>query len=182
METIIVEHQKSRFDWNNLIAAIVMIFIGIALFIWPGESSYVIVYIVAGLVSIAGLILTILYFARKAHPAFGSLSVGLTLLAIGILLLILPEILIKILPFMLGFSLIFSGFNSLQTAIELIRLKVQKWFIPLIFSVVSIICGVLALLNPFNAAAVLMIFLGASLVADGIMLLVSIFLFRKSLS
>lgn len=187
MEQIIVDTgssnaEKPKFDWYNLIAAIVMIIIGLTLLIWPGESNLVIVYVVASLVALAGLVLVILYFVRKESIVpfvFGGLSVGLTLLFIGILLLLIPNILITILPIALGFFLIFSGFNTLQTAVALARMKVVRWFLPLIFAVISIICGVLALFNPFSMANVLMIFLGVSLLAEGLMLLVSLFLFRK---
>ena len=173
---------KNKFDWYSLISAALMLLIGVAMLIWPGESSHVIAYIVAVLIALAGVILIIVYFARKERvPLFslGSLSVGLTLLLVGILLLAIPDVFIGILPVLLGCFLIFSGFNSLQTTIELVRLRVTNWYIPLIFAAVAIICGVLSLLNPFVAANALMIFLGISLVVESILMVVSLILFRS---
>ena len=73
--------------------------------------------------------------------------------------------------------LIFSGFGSLQTAVELFRLHIRRWYIPLIFSLASLICGFIALINPFSTASVLMVFLGIALCGEGLLLLISVFLF-----
>lgn len=174
---------KNKFDWYSLISAVLMLLIGLALIIWPGESSRVVAYIVAALILISGVVLFIVYFARRERvPLFsmGSLSVGLTLTLIGIVLLAIPNILVTVLPVLLGCFLIFSGFNSLQTSVELVRLRVSRWYIPLIFAAAAIICGVLTLLNPFDTASVLMVFLGISLMAESVMMIVSLIMFRKS--
>ena len=160
-----------RFDWYNLIAALICLVIGVVILIRPSESSMVLVYVISGLIALAGLLRTILYFA------IGGLSIGLSLLAIGIFLLLAPKVLILVLPVTLGCMLIFSGFGSLQTAVELFRLHIRRWYIPLIFSLASLICGFIALINPFSTASVLMVFLGIALCGEGLLLLISVFLF-----
>ena len=169
-----------RFDWYNLIAALICLVIGVVILIRPSESSMVLVYVISGLIALAGLLRTILYFERheSVSPfAIGGLSIGLSLLAIGIFLLLAPKVLILVLPVTLGCMLIFSGFGSLQTAVELFRLHIRRWYIPLIFSLASLICGFIALINPFSTASVLMVFLGIALCGEGLLLLISVFLF-----
>ena len=169
-----------RFDWYNLIAALICLVIGVVILIRPSESSMVLVYVISGLIALAGLLRTILYFARheSVSPfAIGGLSIGLSLLAIGIFLLLAPKVLILVLPVTLGCMLIFSGFGSLQTAVELFRLHIRRWYIPLIFSLASLICGFIALINPFSTASVLMVFLGIALCGEGLLLLISVLLF-----
>ena len=173
-----------KFDWHSLAVALAMIALGLVLVIWPEQSNMVLVYIVGAGVTILGVVRTILFFARKERYSpfsVGGLATGLTLLAVGILLLSKPAILIAILPAALGCLLIFSGFCSLQTSIELMRLKIAKWFIPLIFALISIGLGILALCDPFTAADGIMLFLGASLMTEGVLLLITLILFQKVL-
>lgn len=173
-----------KVDWYSLVAALAMLLLGLTILIWPAASSQAIAYVAAALLTLFGLIRTILYFSRreKSSPfSFGGLSLGLSLLLIGVFLLLDPAVLIGILPVALGCLLIFSGFGSLQTAIELMRLKIRRWYIPLIFAFVAIICGFLALLNPFRAANVLMVFLGVALIGESVLLAISILLLGKEL-
>ena len=173
--------KQQGFDWSALVAALAVLVIGIIILIWPAASSRVLVYVIAGAIGITGLIRIVLYLAHRedfSPFSFGGLAFGLSLLSLGIFLLAKPDVLIFILPTALGCVLIFSGFGSLQRALDLLRLKIRRWYIPLIFALVSLICGFIALIDPFDAAQVLMLFLGFSLCGEAVLLLVSLFLFR----
>ena len=183
MEVIMETGTKKKFDWYSLIAAVVMMLIGVTILVWPDETGTVLVYVVGGVVAVAGLVRTILYFAHAEHPSpfsFGGLTVGLTLLAIGVLILSKPDLLKQILPSVLGCLLIFAGFGSLQSGIELSRLKITRWWLPLIFAALAIACGVLAIANPFGTARALMIFIGIALCAEGLLTIISLCMFKKS--
>ncbi len=173
---------KQKFDWYSLIAALILIIIGVTILIAPDETSTVLVYVVGALITAAGIVRTVLYFSRNERTSpfsFGGLTVGLTLLAVGILLLLRPDILKSILSIVLGCLLIFSGFGNLQTAVELARLKVAKWWLPLIFALLAIVCGVIAVTGLISVTSALMIFLGVALCVEGILLIISLCLFRK---
>ncbi|MDO4572071.1 MAG: DUF308 domain-containing protein [Clostridia bacterium] len=178
----VIGQGKQKFDWYSLLAALIMIIIGVTILIWPEQTGAVLVYVLGGAVTAAGLVRTILYFSRSERTSpfsFGGLTVGLTLVAVGALLLVKPDILRNILSVVLGCLLIFSGFGSLQTAVELLRLKIDKWWIPLIFALIAIVCGVIAVAELINVPAALMIFLGVALCVEGLLLIVSLCLFHK---
>ena len=171
-----------KFNWYTLAAGLLMLAAGVCVIVWPTEISSVLIYAAAGALAAFGAVRTVLYFVRKERTrplSIGGLSLGLTLLVIGALLLLRPNILRAVLPSVLGCLLIFAGFGSLQTSVDLIRLKVTRWYIPLLFALAAIACGVVVLLNPFETSNVLMVFLGAAMAAEGVMLLVSTFLFRR---
>lgn len=178
-----VKEAKRKFDWYNLIASLLMIAVGLGIVLSPGESSQWMAYIVAAAITLAGIVRIFVYYRRheKTRPlSFGGLSVGLTLLSVGVLLLLEPGLTLLVLPVALGGLLIFTGFGSLQTALSLMKLKIPHWYIPLIFSILSIGCGFIALINPFGAAKILMLFLGFSICGEGVLLGITEILFRKN--
>ncbi len=184
MEGTIIETSKKSFDWYTLIAAAVQLLVGLTILIWPGESRNALAYVIACAIMLAGLARMALYFSRRERVSpfsFGGLSLGLSLTAVGLFFLLTPEVLISLLPVVLGCLLIFSGFGSLQTAVELMRLKACKWYIPLFFALAALVCGFVALLNPFATAKLLMVFLGISLCGEAALLLASLILFRQHL-
>lgn len=178
-----MKFDAKEFDWYSLVSALILLIVGIVILIWPEQSNEVLAYTIAGIIALLGLFRTFLYFRRKESVSpfsFGGLTLGLTLTAIGAFLLLEPSVLIAILPILLGSLLIFSGFASLQTAFSLMGLKIPKWYIPLLFALAALACGFVSLFNPFGTAKVLMIFLGIALTGEGVMMLISLYLFRKN--
>lgn len=182
MEQFVEANPKQKFDWTSLLSALVMIVIGVTILIWPNKVNAVLVYVVGGLIAAAGLARTVMYFARHERTgpfSFSGLTVGLTLLAVGAVLLFKTRVLEDILAVVLGCLLIFSGFGSLQTAIELARLKVKKWWLPMLFALVAVVCGVIAVAEMIKDQKGLMIFLGVTLFIQGALTIVSLCLFYK---
>lgn len=174
---------KRRFDWGMLLFALVLLIIGVVILIQPDTSSVVLVYVVSALIALAGVVRVILYFARNEGGApfsFGGLTIGLSLLAIGVFMLFDPAVLMTILHIALGCVLVFSGFASLQSAMHLIRFKLPRWYVPLAFALLSLACCFVALANPFGVGKILMIFLGVALCVQAVFLLVLLFLFRNA--
>lgn len=182
MEDFNPSKPKNSFDWYSLLASLIMIIIGVTILLWPEKTGVILVYVLGGLIAVAGIVRAVLYFTRSERTSpfsFGGLTVGLTLLAIGVVLLLRPEILENILAIVLGCLLIFSGFGNLQTSIELARLKIARWWLPMIFAFIAIVCGIIAVAGVINVAKTLMVFLGIALCVEGILVIVSLCLFRK---
>ena len=174
--------QRPKFDWFSLLTALIMIIIGITILIWPDETGTILVYVLGGLITAAGLMRTVFYFARNERTglfSFGGLTIGLTLLAIGIVLLFRTNVLKSILSILLGCLLIFSGFGSLQTAIELARRKISNWWIPFLFAITAVACGIVAVMELITTAKTLMVFLGVALCVEGVLRFIVLSMFRK---
>ena len=69
---------------------------------------------------------------------------------------------------------------KIQNAIDLKRVDYPRWWLILVFALISIALGAILIWNPFAAASTLMMFVGASLCADGIMSLWSMFCLTRS--
>ena len=172
----------TKFDWYSLLLAAVQLAVGLIILIWPESADRILAFVLAALVLLAGIARTLLHFKRRERVspfAFGGLSLGLTLLTIGIFFLFEPGVFLSILPALLSCILVFTGFASLQNALTLRSLGAQRWYIALAFALTGLVCGFLALFNPFATARGLMLFLGIALLGEGIMDLVALYLFGQ---
>lgn len=68
----------------------------------------------------------------------------------------------------MGLAVLISGLIKLQHAVDLFRAKIQGSILLFLMAVISIILGVLAIVNPFEAAATLIMIIGAGLLISGI--------------
>lgn len=170
------------FDWRMLCAAAVSLVVGIIILIRPETSALFLSYILAAFIALYGIVHTVMYFAsKKPISPFSSesLAAGLTVLSLGIFLLYKPNTLLEILPVALGCLLIYLGFVSLQTAIDLIRKRAKQWYLPLLFALALLVCGLLVFINPFKTERGLMLFLGIALLAEFAMQIASLVLLNK---
>lgn len=174
---------KEKPDWlRPALLFLISVALGVCLIIWHKEITIYLAIALAAAVAVLGIVELILFLKNKevSQPfTIGRLCIAMTLIAIGIFLCILPQVLIEVLPFALSCAIIFIGFLTLQASIDLVRMKVKKWFIPLIFGVVIIVCGFLGLINQIwnGKEGALMLFLGIVLCVEGITQIVSYFLF-----
>ena len=67
-----------------------------------------------------------------------------------------------------GIIMLIDGVLKIQYAIDLGRIKAGGWIWVMVTAVLMIVLGVIAIVNPFETNAVLMVFLGCILIADGI--------------
>ena len=101
-----------------------------------------------GLVLVGGwLLLRYLHSDTEKRLAGADMAIGLILLLAGILLIASPTDMKEVFPKIWGLSLIFGGFLKIQYAFDEKSVKVTKWWIMLIFAAVSLVIGILALLN-----------------------------------
>lgn len=103
----------------------------------------------AGLITL-GVWLIIVYIRSEPMVRIleSKLAIGLILLVTGIMLAFSPEALRELLPYVWGLALLFGGFLKIQYAFDRKSLGSEKWWILLIMAAVSIIIGVISLLNP----------------------------------
>ena len=147
-----------------------MFIIGLLLLIWPAVSGSIICYLIGGALCVFGLFCIITYFNKSVEEGIVQRSFvkGLATLVGGIVLIVRPEILVAILPILFGCILVIGGIYKLQTALDLMRLGYQHWYISAIAAVIMCVIGVISIINPFGALFALMRFIGIGLMLEGI--------------
>ena len=172
-------------DWNRTASCYAAIAFyaacGLLLLLWPDLAMSIANYALAVILLGAGLLLIIAYARGTIWEAVAGvrLTVGLALAFMGVLLLFNPNFLLSLLPFLWGLSLLVGGFGKVQMAADLKRIGDRFWWYALIAALLSFMLGALAITRPVFIAAVLTQFVGASLLIEGVLDLVSFLTLNK---
>lgn len=153
-----------------LFLSIAFIVLGLLLLVMPQTSLLWICYAFGAVVLITGVVCLIQY-ARLRGSGFAApffLVAGVSTAALGIFSLARPEVVASFLPVVFGLFILIDGCSRIGTALELARRKADKWWMMLLFSVLSIALGVLLLVNPFGAAVSVVMLCGVLLIIEGV--------------
>lgn len=109
------------------------------------------------------------YLLRDARENYyhNEFVFGLVGIVVGAAVLYKVEVIISLIPFILGILVLFSGCSKLQDAIDLKRLSYGSWVGMLVVAVINIILGIVLICNPFKAAVLLFRVLGVGLILSG---------------
>ena len=164
-----------RLSWTELILGAGAILLGAVLLIWPNMAVTVILNAIGIFCIVLGAINAVRYFLLDARQSINSnaLAVGLSWAAGGVLVIALKSLLISILPFFFGLVILIGGLTKIQGTLCFKRMHAARWYMELICAAVSIVLGILILLNPFSTALLLMRFIGGALVLEGVSDLIS---------
>lgn len=154
----------------------VIIVLGLLTAIFPETSRSLIGYVVGAVLTALGIIRTIMYFTESKFQIVGSFALvqGTVLLVFGIYFLVKPEFLATIMTAIFAVILIVGGVMKIQYAVDLLRFKFGYWWIELILAALMIVLGIITFANPFEAEKALMIYVGISLMVNGILDIISI--------
>ena len=143
---------------------------GITLLVYPTISAEIFCYITGGVLIFYGITKIIGYFSNDMyHLAFHfALALGIFFTLLGIILVLHPNVILTILPFLIGLHILVDGVFKLQTSIDAKRFGLPKWWLILLGALICILLGGILIFKPFEGAAALMMLMGFSLLADGI--------------
>lgn len=158
-----------NFKLGMIIWSIGYLLLGIALCIWPGASMQVIAAVFAVLTLAYGVTRVIGFFCKAdmGFPYRYDLCIGILDILLGALMLRYPSALLTLLPIAAGVFILIDGLTRVQTALELKRWGYGWWWVHFLLSLLTVMLGGMLLFNPFGGAAVLMIYLGISLLCTG---------------
>ena len=153
-----------------LISCLLCVF-GVVLIADPGFSVSML-GVLCGILLIAfGLVKMIGYFSRDLYRlAFQyDLAFGLMLIALGIIMLTSPDSLMYFICITLGISILADGLFKIQIALEARRFGLREWWLILLLAVLTGVCGVVLLLRPGFGSRVLVVWIGITMLAEGIL-------------
>ncbi len=144
---------------------------GLLLFFYPYTAATVLCYIGGGLLILGGVVKLAGYFSKDLYRlAFQfDLAYGLLLLALGLIMVLRPQGVMAFLHFLIGVVLLSDALFKIQTALDAKRFGLPRWAWIMGIAVLTGVCGVVLMLNPFQGAALLAVFMGAGLLAEGIL-------------
>lgn len=155
------------------VASLLMIVAGIVCFALPiGTSIRVFSYIVGALVLCMGIVELVMFFTSVGIVGGGMfLADGIITTLLGIFFLANVNVVEAILPIVFAMWFIYEGISELVLAIQAGKFKVSNWWVLLIFAIIEIIFGFVALFDPISSAISLTILVGIFLFVRGLSML-----------
>lgn len=172
----------NKFKISFIVSAVITFLFGLVLIIFPQQTSSVMCYIFGGLLLLLGIVLIVKFFSVRSTSSLFSVTLvaGLILSAIGIFLLAYQNIVISMIPFVFGIFIAVDGLINIQRSIILCKHSFKAWYFALALSILSVVLGIVLIFNPFDAAIVMIRFIGISFVFNGLLDLWSTISFSKN--
>lgn len=171
----------NELKWNKIVYGAILVVVGLILFLFPGQISEVISMVVGLFFLFMGIVVIVTYLTKRVEMVFGSnrLVIGAAFITLGIFVMRRADFVVSIIPFILGLIVLVSGVNKLQSFIDLKRLHSDGGIVTLVFAILNIVFGVVLIINPFDAAIVLLKVTGIALMFSGVTDLVATFILQK---
>ncbi len=183
MATTIFKEIKEavKYWWLLLLTGLILVAVGIWVFASPA-TAYLSLSILFG-----ASILTIGFFetvfaisARKSLEGWGwTLASGLLDIVIGSYLLTYPAVTMVILPFVLGFWLLFRGFSAIGFSFDVKAYDDSNWGWFLLFAIGIIFFALMILAVPAFGVANIIVWTGLSFIFAGLFRIILAFRLKK---
>lgn len=168
--------------WKSMMYAALYILMGIVLLLFPETTQTILCYAVGGASVVAGVVTVCIYLFRDAvkNTYRNDFVTGLAAVLLGIFLIVRVDLITALIPFVLGIAVMVSGFIKLQHCIDVRRMGYGNGLVLFLLALISIVFGVILVVNPFDASIVLMRLVGAGLLFSGVSdLLSTMYMSRK---
>ncbi|EOS33167.1 hypothetical protein C804_02356 [Lachnospiraceae bacterium A4] len=154
---------------NYFINAVIMVILGIVLVIWPHILGVMLCYLLGGALIVMG-IFQLISFLRGERLGFYNkfvMMMGIVLVLLGIWICAQPRIVLSIIPVVVGIIVLIHGLMDIQYTLDIKKAGSEKWWIALIAAVLTLIVGLLLVLNPFTVYEITMVLVGVAMLYDG---------------
>ena len=169
-------------NFSIVISALLMV-LGIVIFLYPNISLKVFSYGISLVLILFGIYLIVIDNKSRGFSLLVDFSLfGITLLLLGIVLLIYPSTLAVLIPIFLGMWFITNGIIKLKFTSLLASVSDYSWILSLIMSILSIVCGILFIINPLDGAEVIVSFVGILLFVYSLSDIVDMCIFKKNIN
>ena len=158
----------SDFLKSEIISSVFYLAFGLCLILIPDQTVNIICKIVFGLIMIAsGIYHIVIYTAEKEKATILDLFTGVIVMVLGIFLFFTPQIVIRILPYLLGAFVLVDSIWKIKGSYRLKKAQRGRWKIIFLGCLVFIALGVSMLFYSFMSVNQMLLFSGIILTADG---------------
>ncbi len=158
--------------------------LGVLLIVSP-DISTLLLYRIGGVIMLLfGAVKIVGYFSKDLYRlAFQyDLAFGILLMALGVVLVFRTSHMVTLLGIVIGIYVLADALLKIQIAIDSRSFGLRKWWLILSVAVLTGIAGFLLILRPSESMNALMILFGLSLIAEGVLNLITILTAVKIIS
>ena len=155
---------------NYFISAILTIALGAVLVIWPDWSGRILCYLLGAALILMGGIQLIVCIRPDRNRIYSKISMLMNIILnlLWVWLCIRPDTVLSLVPVIIGIVMLIHGCMDLQFTMDIKHAGSGKWWIALIFALVTLTLGVFLVMHPFLAFEITMLIIGIGLLYDGI--------------
>jgi len=159
-----------------IVLSIALCSFGILLIVNPEISISAFGLFTGACLIIFGAVKIVGYFSKDLYRlAFQyDLAFGIMMIALGIMVILEPDNVIETICIALGIAFLMDGLLKIQIAIDAKKFGIHPWWLIFAMAIMAVVIGILLVFRTAESARTLMILLGTSLLADGILNLITV--------
>lgn len=159
-----------------IVLSIALCSFGILLIVNPEISISAFGLFTGACLIIFGAVKIVGYFSKDLYRlAFQyDLAFGIMMIALGIMVILEPDNVIETICIALGIAFLMDGLLKIQIAIDAKKFGIHPWWLVFAMAIMAVVIGILLVFRTAESARTLMILLGTSLLADGILNLITV--------
>ncbi|MGN0662254.1 MAG: HdeD family acid-resistance protein [Faecalibacterium sp.] len=158
-----------KLKWNLILMSVLYLALGVFLLLMPGTALSLVCAALGAVVLACAVVQLIRYFTveRGIFQSQLTLISGLVCLGLGAFLIFRSDIVVRVLPIVFGLFVIFDSLGRVQNALELRRCGYASWKGFLLLAALSIVLGIIMIVNPFGTMETLVMAIGIILIVEG---------------
>ncbi|MCR4655479.1 MAG: DUF308 domain-containing protein [Lachnospiraceae bacterium] len=175
---VIMENKIKKDVYVFAAAFIVM---GLVMIIFPQFTLEMLCYLIAAVLGVLGIFNLVIYFTRdilKDVYRYDFVT-GIMMILIAIIFVWRSQMMINLIPIIMGIIVFWNGITKFQRSIDLLRIGYSGWIFVMILALMSIAVGVFIILQPDFIAEAVMVIIGISLVFGGVSDIITLVLLGK---
>ena len=178
-----MDNFMSKFMRSSIISSIALAILGVFLFIKSELTIVSISYIIGAILVGVGLVSIIKYIGNLNKNIKNELDIvyGTVTVVLGILVISNPKAIASIIPFIIGIIIVLSSATKLGYGFELRKSNSDLWIGTVVISLITMLCGILLIFNPFAGAEFILKVVGALIFIYAILDIISTFRIRKTI-
>ena len=177
-----MEKLMKKFFRSSLITSLFLIALGLLLIFQSDAVIYSISYIIGGILIALG-VLGIIKFVQgtnKEQQTELDIVYGILSVILGIVVIKNPQAIASIIPTILGISIVINSATKLQYAFELKANGNNLWKSTMVISIISTLCGIVLIFNPFKALTSFTKIVGIFIVIYAVLDMISTFTIKRN--
>ena len=177
-----MEKLMKKFFRSSLITSLFLIALGLLLIFQSDAVIYSISYIIGGILIAIGVLAIIKFIQNTNNEQKAELDIvyGIVSVILGIIVIKNPQAIASIIPAILGISIVISSATKLQYAFELKANGNNLWKTTMVISIISTLCGIVLLFNPFKALSSFTKVVGIFIVIYAVLDMISTFTIKRN--
>ena len=179
-----MDNLMKKFFCSSIVISTILVILGMLLFFKSEATIITIAYIIGAILIALGAVAIITFIKNTNNVEKNQLDIvyGVVTIIMGVLVVSTPEAIASIIPIIIGIGIVISSATKLQYSFELKSCNNPQWKATMIVSIISTICGIILLFNPFKGAVVITQVVAIFIIVYGLLDIISTIIIKKNVN